>query len=333
MRPIYSLLIFLLLCFPIFAQAQQKQQPAKLPIIEEILEWPEDQIDIGFSSLILAKEFYPDLNIEFFLYSFDYMAQRFQDYFGKLESKDERIRALNTFIYKPGPWNDNITFQYDNEDLHVQKLSNKFINGYISTKKGSCITMPMLYIILGERLGWSIYPVRSARHFFVRYVSKNLEFNFQDNIEATSGGNYISDEQYQKDVFIPEKAIKNGVYLRTLTKKQFLASLLAMNANEHFVNGNFEKAKHYFKQSMKYDPTFSMAYWNYGAIHFEQAKKLEKELNSQARAIKKRYSAMQVTQTSEWNQVGATPNQRKQTTALSTNPPKHHNLLYSISQL
>ena len=31
---------------------------------------------------------------------------------------------------------------------------------------------------------------------------------------------------------------------------------------------------------------------------------------------------MQVTQTSEWNQVGATPNQRKQTTALSTNPPQ-----------
>jgi hypothetical protein len=112
--------------------------------IEEILALPEDKIDIGLADLVLAKDFYPDLKIESFLYAFNYMADRYNYFFGQHTDPDRRVRALNTFLYKKGEWNDSITFGYDDDDLHVKKLSNKFINGYIATKKGSCITLPMI---------------------------------------------------------------------------------------------------------------------------------------------------------------------------------------------
>ncbi len=246
--------------------------------VEELFDLPEEEINIGVASLILAKEFYPDMNVDFFLYSFDYMAQRFSEVFGQYENPDERVRALNTYFYKSGFWNDGITFSYDDDDLHVTKLSNRFINGYIATKIGSCITMPLLYVIIGERLGWPIYPVRSAKHFFVRYIPEELSFNFQQNIETTNGGSFISDEQYKLDVQIPDKAIKNGVYLRTLSKKEYLASLLLINANQHLESNNIETAKKYLRISIQYDSTLSSAYWNYALIHFAEARKLEEEL-------------------------------------------------------
>lgn len=246
--------------------------------VQDLFELPEEEINIGFASLVLAKEFYPNMNIDFFLYSFDYMAQCFKDAFGHLQNPDDRVRALNTYFYKPGYWNDGITFSYDDDDLHVTKLSNRFINGYIATKKGSCITMPLLYVIIGERLGWPIYPVRSAKHFFVRYIPKGFSLNFQQNIETTNGGSFISDEQYKLDVQIPDKAIENGVYLRTLSKKEYLASLLLVNANQHLENNNVETAKKYFKIAIQYDSTFSSAYWNYALIYFAEARKLEEEL-------------------------------------------------------
>ncbi len=105
--------------------------------VENIFDLPEEEINIGVASLILAKEFYPNMNVEFFLYSFNFMAQRFNKVFGQYENPDDRVRALNTYFYKPGHWNDGITFSYDDEDLHVTKLSNRFINGYIASKKGS----------------------------------------------------------------------------------------------------------------------------------------------------------------------------------------------------
>jgi len=41
---------------------------------------------------------------------------------------------------------------------------------------------------------------------------------------------------------------------------------------------NLEKAKHYFKLAIKYDPTFSSAYMNYGMTVFGEARLLEEKL-------------------------------------------------------
>ena len=243
--------IFLLIFFATNIGFAQKQYTGQS--IEDILKLPEKDISISIVTLVLAKEFYPNMNVPFFLEAFDYLADRFNYYFGKYTDPNDIIAALNTYLYKPGYWNDNITFCYDDDDLQVTKLDNKFINGYISSKKGSCITMPMLYIILGEKLNIPLKPVRSAKHFFVRYEPEGIKLNFQLNIEATNGGGFISDDEYQESVLIPDKAIKNGVYLRTLTKKEYIASLLLTNANEYIHNKNIEKAKHYYKLAMKYD--------------------------------------------------------------------------------
>jgi len=274
--------VILILCF--FSNLSFSQTSYTGQSVEDLFKLPEEEINIGVASLILAKEFYPNMNIDFFLYTIDYMTQRFKDAFGHLQDPDDRVRALNTYFYKSGYWNDGITFSYDDDDLHVTKLTNRFINGYIATKKGSCITMPLLYVIIGERLGWPIYPVRLAKHFFVRYIPEELVLNFQQNIETTNGGSFISDEQYKLDVQIPDKAIKNGVYLRTLSKKEYLASLLLVNANQHLENNNVEKAKKYLRISMKYDSTFSSAYWNYALIHLAEARKLEEELYYEQKA-------------------------------------------------
>ena len=277
--------IFLLIFFATNIGFAQKQYTGQS--IEDILKLPEKDISISIATLVLAKEFYPNMNVPFFLQAFDYLADRFNYYFGKHTNPNDRIAALNTYLYKSGYWNDNISFCYDDDDLHVTKLDNKFINGYISSKKGSCITMPMLYIVLGEKLNIPLKPVRSAKHFFVRYEPEEFTINFQNNIEATNGGGFISNKQYQEDVLIPDKAIKNGVYLRTLTKKEYIASLLLVNANEYLQIKNIEKAKHYYKLAMKYDPTFSSAFMNYGMTVFGEAQQLEEKMwNEKQEAIK-----------------------------------------------
>ena len=246
--------------------------------IEEILQLPEEEIDVGIASLVLAKEFYPDMDIDFFIHSFDSLANRFNKFFGQHTDPDQRIRALNTFLYKSGAWNKGKIFSYDNDDLEAKELNNRFINGYITTKKGSCITMPLLYVILAERLDWPVYPVLTPKHFFLRYVPENPIAGFQGNIEATNGGSYFPDEQYQADLQIPEKAVKNGVYLRNLTKKEYLASLLLINAVQHIENESIEKGKEYLKLCMKYDSTLSLAYWDYAQLHLDEARKLEDKL-------------------------------------------------------
>ena len=268
----------ILFILAVFSSNSFPQEYYSKQSIEDILKLPEKEINVGIASIVLAKEFYPNLNVPFFLQTIDYLADRFNYYFGKYTTPDDRIGALNTYLYKPGFWNDSITFSYDDEDLQVTKLDNKFINGYIANKKGSCITMPMLYLILAEKLNFPIHPVRSPKHFFLRYIPEKTDKKFKQNIETTNGGGFISDKQYKEDVLIPEKAVKNGVYLRTLSKKEYIASLLLINANEYIKQKDIEKAKYYFKLAIKYDSTFSSAYWNYGLTAFGEARELEEKM-------------------------------------------------------
>jgi len=272
-----NLIILILFSFSLFA----KEQTDTSMTIEGILNSPEEEIDIGLADLVLARDFYPELKIESFLFSFDYLADRFKHYFGDITDPDQRVRALNTFLYRKGSWNDKITFGYDENDLNVKMLSNKFINGYLSTRKGSCITMPMMYLILAERLGFPLYASRLPYHFFIRYIPEEPITNFQENIEATNGGSFVPDSEYQRNFLVPDKAIANGVYLRTLSKKEYIATLLLVNSDEWITRKNFNKAKHYLELAMKYDSTFSSAYMNYAMIHLREALSLEKKMHDE----------------------------------------------------
>jgi len=262
---------------PLFAQ----QRIDSSITTEQILALPEGEIDVGLADLVLARDFYANLKIEQFLVIFDYMANRFDHFFGHHTDPDQRVRALNTFLYRKGVWNDSITFGFDEDDLQVTKLSNKFINGYLATKRGSCITLPMMYVILAERLGFPIFASRLPYHFFVRYNPEKKLTRFHENIEATNGGAYTSNKQYQKDFLVPNKAIKNGVYLRTLTKKEYVASLLLINSNEWIARKNLDKARYYLELSMKYDSTFSSAFMNYATIHLQEAIELERKMDDE----------------------------------------------------
>ena len=152
---------------------------------------------------------------------------------------------------------------------------------YIARKKGTCVTMPMLYLILAERLDMPMYAVRAPNHFFVRYFPKGPRLNWQANIEATSGGGYSPDEAYILDMQIPKKGINSGMYLRTLRKKEYLASLLLLNAAEYMELKQFDKAETYSELAMQYDSTLATAFWAYGLVHYKRAMDLRERMDSE----------------------------------------------------
>ena len=247
--------------------------------IEEIFALPDEEIDLGIACLVLAKDAYPNMKVEVFDNILDYMANQINMLMQGNTHPEARIAMMNTYLYRPGWWNDSLTFTYDLDDLEAAKKDNQFLNGYLATRLGSCITMPMLHLVLADRLGWPIQAVRSPKHFFARYMDESLK---DKNIEATCGGAFISDQRYVTDVEIPEKAIKNGVYLRTLSKKEYIASLLLSNARHfHERESNLEKAMYYLHLAVSIDSTLSSGFWNLGITYRLFAKKLEKQMISE----------------------------------------------------
>jgi len=216
--------------------------------VKKITALKENEIDIGWLALVFAKEsFYPELDIGRYNKLLDIMALDIKLNLKSIgrDDSDARVRVMNTYFFKV------IKFQYDKSDIHGRKKSNRTINGLMDTNKGSCWSMPLLYLSVAQRLGYPVYPVSAPQHIFLRYEDPKLEWK---NIEATNGG-YSSDEEYIYVFEIPEKGIKSGAYMKTLTYLEFLGEIIAENGRYWGTHGNLGKARQYLELALELQPT------------------------------------------------------------------------------
>jgi len=63
--------------------------------IAELLELPEDRIDIGIAALTFAKEVFPNIDIEAYSKKLDLLAAKVRRLTKGRQDPDGRIRALN----------------------------------------------------------------------------------------------------------------------------------------------------------------------------------------------------------------------------------------------
>lgn len=175
--------------------------------LEQLIYLTEEEIDLGDAALFLASEVYPGLDTAQYSKKLDRMVKEIQLLAGGNTDPEHRIGVLTTYLYRIHG------FHFDEEDKFAKKLENRYLNGLLDTKAGSCTTMPLLYLVLAQRLGYPIYPVAAPQHLFCRYILPDSKYI---NIEATTGRVYIADEGYIHDMEIPKAGIKSGAYMKLL---------------------------------------------------------------------------------------------------------------------
>jgi len=116
---------------------------------------------------------------------------------------------------------------YDVLDIDFSDPSNLFINGIVDRGLGTCISLPMLHVALGWRLGMPIKPVDVPTHVFARWDDGRDRIN----IEATGYGDTLPDARYEELYFVSKAAKERGAELASLTPRQTLALLLLARAS------------------------------------------------------------------------------------------------------
>ena len=130
-----------------------------------------------------------------------------------LRLKDEK--GTITFTHLP--------YQYDFEDIEgKQDWSKMFVTKLMRTRKGQCRSMPLLYLILAEELGVKAWLTYSPSHTYIRLQDDKKNWY---NLELTNG-HYSADSWVLSSGFIKAEALKNQLYMDTLSKKEVIAGTL-----------------------------------------------------------------------------------------------------------
>lgn len=141
---------------------------------------------------------------------------------GEAPSERAKYQAVVKVLYEAGPWNDNRPFTYDMDDPKGQRPNARLLSHYIKTRKGNCISMPILFLIVADALGMNVSLAEAPLHLFVRYTDPDGR---TFNIEPTNGGHFMRTEWLRQNMAISDKAIETGIYLRTLSRAETLAAI------------------------------------------------------------------------------------------------------------
>jgi regulator of sirC expression with transglutaminase-like and TPR domain len=186
----------------------------------------------------------------------DHLTDALREMAAGARTSAEKLAALKRLIYEPGPWNGNRPFAYDKSDPLGQKPANRYLHNYLASRRGNCVTMPILFVILGQRIGLNLTLAEAPLHILVKYTDDD---GAVWNLEPTSGGGFARDAKYRKDLPMTDKAVEAGTYLRPLPPEEAVALIVLQAAETHMRAGRPEQAVIAANVILRHFPRFAHA--------------------------------------------------------------------------
>ena len=120
----------------------------------------EERIDLAHACLMIAQDAYPSLDLGRYLGEIERMALRLRAHLPQTGGAEERIVALNEFLF------DQLGYRGNADDYYDPR--NSYLNDVIDRRTGIPITLCVLYMEVGRRVGLPLEGVSFPGHFLVR---------------------------------------------------------------------------------------------------------------------------------------------------------------------
>lgn len=193
--------------------------------VRELFTRDMDTLDFARVKIEVDRMIDPSIDVDAQLAQIDQMVATIRTMLPANATSWDKVETIRRYIYQAGAWNDGRAFSYDHDDPYGLDVRNKLLLDYIQDRRGNCITMPFLFIILGQKLGLDVTPAMAPLHVFVKFTDDD---GVTHNLEATSGAGRARDQHYRDLLPITDAAIVNGVFLTPLDAEHSVAVIAAV---------------------------------------------------------------------------------------------------------
>jgi regulator of sirC expression with transglutaminase-like and TPR domain len=184
----------------------------------------DSRIDLARACLMIAQDAYPGLDIDRYLGDIERMALRLRSRMPQSGDAEERVVALNQHLF------GDLGFRGNADDYYDPR--NSYLNEVIDRRIGIPITLCILYMEVGRRVGLPIEGISFPGHFLVRLRLRGGTLV----LDPFTGGAPLSEVELRERL---QRVIPQGVadnvpvaelpmdqFLEPATNRQILARLL-----------------------------------------------------------------------------------------------------------
>ncbi len=234
--------------------------PQAMERLEAVATATEADIDLAATLILISEQWQPSLDVEAMRAALDRLTDSVRKKLPADAGAEETARVLGRAIHEEADY--RYTDRVDDEGIPLDPAE-LFLHGLIASKRGYCMNLSLLYLIVGERLGLPLFGVALPNHFFVRYESPRGRIN----IEATEGGAAYDDDFYRRRFGVPPG---NGFFLGNLSKRQTLGAYFSNVGMVYYKNREAKNAIFYLELATRINTRSLEAHNNIGNIYAEE---------------------------------------------------------------
>ncbi|MBI3892481.1 MAG: tetratricopeptide repeat protein [Candidatus Wallbacteria bacterium] len=196
---------------------------------------PEEEIDLAEASLLIARMEYPGLDVRSYLARLDGMADAIRARLPRGSRAGRITREMNRYLFEECGLRGNEQDYYN--------PCNSFLNDVLDRKLGIPITLAIVYMEIGRRLGVRLDGISFPGHFLVKLRQADGDWI----LDPFHQGAVLDEDTLQKQVdealtpgLVPEE--QSQKWLVTADKREILARLLRNLKAIYLHGGDVERA-------------------------------------------------------------------------------------------
>ena len=184
---------------------------AALEPFTQLLAGGDERIELARACLLIAEDAYPGLDVEGYVNEVARLALRLRQRLSRTAGAEEKVVELNQFLFDELGYTGNAEEYYDPR--------NSYLNEVIDRRTGIPITLSVLYMELGRKIGLPLEGVSFPGHFLVRVRMRGGMLV----LDPFAGGEPQSEDELRARLerVIP-RDVTGGVPVRDLPLEQFL---------------------------------------------------------------------------------------------------------------
>lgn len=211
---------------PATGMATRDAAKTKATTFQNIVSGPDRNINLAEAALLIAAPEYPELDLNACLQQVDDMATVCRGRLGRSPDPARTLTTLGEYLFQ------DLGFKGDLQTFNDPR--NSFLNEVLKRRCGIPITLSVLYMEVGRRLGLPVHGISFPGHFLVKVEVDGVD-RIIDPFSGGAGLDHAELERRLEHVATPKEKWNLEQLLMPASKREILARMLR-NLKNIYVN-------------------------------------------------------------------------------------------------